>query len=154
MSRRRSDLIWHPEEPFMPTQSPDSVKFFCLFGLMGKKFTLRSIRELPGLAKAPQLLLGEAVLRTVKDSRRISSVLAAFAHMWRCRGAPLCSADVGRTSRHGFQSALASTAHLAEPQCLQPGSGETDPWQWEAAGREESSGTGSLVGVPRARHSH
>lgn len=60
MNKRHSGPIWLPEEPFVPTHSPARVKFFCLFGLMGKKFTLRSIRELPGFPEAPQLLLGEA----------------------------------------------------------------------------------------------
>lgn len=60
MNKRHSGPIWLPEEPFVPMHSPARVKFFCLFGLMGKKFTLRSIRELPGFPEAPQLLLGEA----------------------------------------------------------------------------------------------
>lgn len=60
MNKRHSGPIWLPEEPFVPMHSPARVKFFCLFGLMGKKFTLRSIRELPGFPEAPELLLGEA----------------------------------------------------------------------------------------------
>lgn len=60
VNRRRSGPVWLPEEPFVPTHSPGSVKFFCLFGLMGKKFTLRSTRELRGFPEAPQLLPGEA----------------------------------------------------------------------------------------------
>lgn len=97
-SRRRSDPARLPEEPFVPAHCPASVKFFCLFGLTGKKFTLRSIGELLGFPKVPQLLLGEAASLLCSGHPRtgqINSVLAAFAHVWRCRGAALCSAKVG-----------------------------------------------------------
>lgn len=94
-TRRCSGRIRLPEEPVMPGRSPSSVKFFCLFGLTGKKFTLRSIRKFPGFSVAPQLFLREAasspaVQRTSKDRRQINSVLAAFALMQRCH-----SAEVG-----------------------------------------------------------
>lgn len=54
LTRICSDWTLLPEEPFVPGHSPASVKFFCLFGLMGKKFTPRSIRELPGFSVTPQ----------------------------------------------------------------------------------------------------
>lgn len=59
-TRRCSGWIWLPEEPFVLGHGPASVKSFCLFGLMGKKFILRNIRKLPGLSVVPQLLLEEA----------------------------------------------------------------------------------------------
>lgn len=59
LTTRCSGRICLPEEPFMPGYSPAGVKFFCLFGFMGKRFTLRSIRKLPGFSVAPQLLREE-----------------------------------------------------------------------------------------------
>lgn len=141
MSRRRSDPIWLPEEPFVPTHCPASVKFFCLFGLMGKKFTLRSIGDLPGFPKAAQLLLGEAASMLCSGHPRTEGRLTlSWLPLLTCGGVQvhLCAQQ-----RCGEPPTTAPSLLLPAQDTLRvpsPGSGETVPWQWEAAGTEQSLG--------------
>lgn len=110
---------WLPEEPFVPERSPASMKLFCLFGLLGMKCTLRSIRKLPGFSVAPQLLLGEATSMLCRGHpRRGERLTLSWLPSCQCQGAT--QQRWGRTARHSSQAALTSPDHPAAPLCLQP----------------------------------
>lgn len=110
---------WLPEEPFVPERSPASMKLFCLFGLLGMKCTLRSIRKFPGFSVAPQLLLGEATSMLCRGHpRRGERLTLSWLPSCQCQGAT--QQRWGRTARHSSQAALTSPDHPAAPLCLQP----------------------------------
>lgn len=79
------------------------------------------------------------MLRTSKDRRQINSFLAAFAHVWRCRGAPLCPAEVSRITHHSSRLLLPAQPTL-QNLCVQSRQWGTVPRQWGAAGTRRAQG--------------
>lgn len=158
MSRRHSDPVWLPEEPFVPKHSSASMKILLLVWAYGQKVYPKEHQRAPRLPKGTTAPPWKAASMLCSGHPRTGDRLTlSWLPLLTCEGAevPFCARQ-----RWGEAPTTAPSLLLPAQPILQnlrvssPGCGETVPWQWEAAGTEESSGVGPLVGMPRARHSH